>query len=81
LPPQTMEDKMMTLPKPVRTEEKPEEIRHWLIECPLEESLAEADIAVSRIPHGMFSVILWNIKNCSFWPKRAGCYQRCVRKL
>jgi hypothetical protein len=76
-----MEDKMMTLPKPVRTEEKPEEIRHWLIECPLEESLAEADIAVSRIPHGMFSVILWNIKNCSFWPKRAGCYQRCVRKL
>jgi hypothetical protein len=76
-----MEDKtMMTLPKPVGTEGKAE-IRHWLIECPLEERLAEADISVSRIPHGMFSVIRWNIKNCSFWPKRAGCYQRCVRKL
>jgi len=76
-----MEGKMMTFPKPVGTEQKPEEIRQWLIECPLEDSIAEADIAVRRIPHGLFSVILWNIKNCSFWPKRAGCEQRCIRKL
>jgi hypothetical protein len=78
-----MEDKMMTLPKPVAIEEKPEQIRQWLIECPLEESMAEADIAVRPmpLPHGLFSVILWKIKNCSFWPKRAGCYQRCIRKL
>jgi len=76
-----MEDKMMTLPTPVGTEEKREEIRQWLIECPLEDSMAEADISVRPIPHGLFSVILWNIKKCSFWPKRAGCEQRCIRKL
>ena len=79
--PLTMEDKIMTLPKPAGTDEKPEEIRQWLVECPLEEGLAEADIAVRPIPHGMFSVIVWKIKNCSFWPKRAGCDQKCIRKL
>ena len=72
---------MMILPKPVGTEEKSEEIRQWLIECPLEDSIAEADIAVRPIPYGLFSVIVWNIKKCSFWPKRAGCEQRCIRKL
>jgi hypothetical protein len=76
-----MEDKMMTLSRPVGTKEKPEQMRQWLIECPLEDSMAQADISVRPIPHGLFSVILWNIKNCSFWPKRAGCEQRCVRKL
>ena len=59
-------------PKPVGTEEQLEKIRQWLIECPLEESMADAELSVRPIPHGMFSVILWNIKNCSFWPERAG---------
>jgi len=75
------EDTIMTLPKPAGTDEKPEEIRQWLVECPLEESLAEADIVVRPIPYGMFSVILWKIKNCSFWPKRAGCNEKCIRKI
>lgn len=65
----------------IRSEERPEEIRQWFVECPLEEGLAEADIAVRPIPYGMFSVILWEIKNCSFWPKRAGCDQKCIRKI
>jgi hypothetical protein len=76
-----IEEGFMMFPKSAETDETPEDIRHWLVECPLEQGLAEADIGVRPIPFGMFSVILWKIKNCSFWPRRAGCEQKCIRKI
>ena len=51
---------------------------HWMIECPETNELADADVS-ARNP--IFSRSKrFKIQNCSRWPDRKACEQKCLNK-
>ena len=49
---------------------------HWEIGCPETDDLAEADVVAEPFPR--FARPIVTIENCSLWPERKNCSQRCL---
>ena len=60
-------------------ETRGETILHWMVECPETDRLAEADISARAAPFATFCSPRLMVKNCSFWPERNGCEQKCLK--
>jgi len=54
------------------------EIRHWTVECPETGGLAEADITARAAPFPTSCKPRLTVKNCSLWPERKACGQKCL---
>lgn len=52
---------------------------HWAIECPETGRLAECDVVAEPFP--AFCMPIISIKNCSLWPERRNCGQKCLGRL
>lgn len=52
---------------------------HWAIECPETGRRAECDFIAE--PYLAFCMPIMSIKNCSLWPKRKNCAQKCLGRL
>jgi hypothetical protein len=53
-----------------------ETIYQWLIECPETDKLAEVEISARAATFTTARQVL--LRNCTFWPERDGCQQRCL---
>ena len=62
----------------VQGEIHPETIFHWMIECPETEEMTKADVSASRAI--FFPSRRLRIKNCSRWPQRDACQQKCLKR-
>jgi hypothetical protein len=52
---------------------------HWEIGCPeIGGALAEADVVAEPFLGCYMPVV--TIKNCSLWPERKNCAQKCLRR-
>lgn len=69
--------KAMTAHDRVELEQRPSNLLHWLVACPLTRRLAEADIGPRA---GQFSMCL-EIKSCSLWSENKSCDQLCIRQI
>jgi hypothetical protein len=52
---------------------------HWAIRCPETGRLAEVDIVAEPFP--AFCMPIITIENCSLWPERKDCGQKCLGKF
>jgi hypothetical protein len=52
---------------------------HWAVECPETGCLAECDFIAEPFP--AFCMPIVSIKNCSLWPERKNCTQKCLGRL
>ena len=68
----------MTLKHDVITD-RAEDTRQWLIECPITNTLVDADIGMRAVRFGIFTGRRIEVKGCSLWPEKADCGQECVR--
>ena len=54
--------------------------RKKVLRCPETGTLAEVDIDAPRAALStFFGKRLLRVKNCSFWPKRKGCREGCIK--
>jgi len=51
---------------------------HWAIGCPETDDFAEADVVAEPFPG--FGGPVVTIENCSFWPERKNCGQKCLTR-
>jgi hypothetical protein len=65
----------------LETEERPETILHWTVECPVTGGLAETKIAARAAPFAMFCTPRIEVKSCTFWPERTDCGHQCIRRI
>ena len=52
---------------------------HWAIRCPETGRLAEADVVAEPFPGFCMPII--TIENCSLWPERKNCGQKCLGRF
>jgi hypothetical protein len=65
--------------KPDVIKDRAEDIRQWLIECPITGTLVDADIGMRAVRFGIFTARRIEVKSCSLWPEKADCAQECIR--
>jgi hypothetical protein len=65
----------------LETEERPETILRWTVECPVTGGLAEAEIGARVAPFAMFCTPRIEVKSCTLWPEKRDCGHQCIRNI